>query len=112
MAWHTLRSMPECTVMEYEENVLEPYRVLPYVKGTSVSTSFNHIFSGGYSAGYYSYKWAEVLEADAFAAFEENGILTGLLLGRSVRRSSRKVIRKILPYCIAVSAAMTRSRRH
>lgn len=74
MAWHTLRSMPECTVMEYEENVLEPYRVLPYVKGTSVSTSFNHIFSGGYSAGYYSYKWAEVLEADAFAAFEENGI--------------------------------------
>ena len=74
MAWHTLRSMPECTDMEYEENVLEPYRVLPYVKGTSVSTSFNHIFSGGYSAGYYSYKWAEVLEADAFAAFEENGI--------------------------------------
>lgn len=74
MAWHTLRSMPEKTVMEYEEMVLEPYRVLPYVKGTSVSTSFNHIFSGGYSAGYYSYKWAEVLEADAFAAFEENGI--------------------------------------
>ena len=74
MAWHTLRSMPENTVMKYEEMVLEPYRVLPYVNGTSVSTSFNHIFSGGYSAGYYSYKWAEVLEADAFAAFEENGI--------------------------------------
>ena len=48
--------------------------MLPYVNGTAISTSFSHIFSGGYSAGYYSYKWAEVLEADAFSLFEQNGI--------------------------------------
>lgn len=74
MAWHTLESEPETDTMEFEKAALAPYRVLPYVEGTSVSTSFGHIFSGGYSAGYYSYKWAEVLEADAFALFQEKGI--------------------------------------
>ena len=74
MAWHTLESMPQEGTIEFETRVLEPYRVLPYVNGTAISTSFSHIFSGGYSAGYYSYKWAEVLEADAFSLFEQNGI--------------------------------------
>ena len=74
MAWHTLESMPQEGTIEFETRVLEPYRVLPYVSGTAISTSFSHIFSGGYSAGYYSYKWAEVLEADAFSLFEQNGI--------------------------------------
>lgn len=74
MAWHTRMSDEELDVLEFESRTLSPYSVLPYVPGTAISTSFNHIFSGGYSAGYYSYKWAEVLEADAFSLFEKNGI--------------------------------------
>jgi peptidyl-dipeptidase Dcp len=44
------------------------------MEGTSISAAFGHIFSGGYAAGYYSYKWAEVLEADAYSLFKKNGI--------------------------------------
>ena len=74
MNWHSLTSVPEMSVIDFEHSVLAPYETLPAVSDTGFSTSFSHIFSGGYSAGYYSYKWAEVLEADAFSLFKEKGI--------------------------------------
>ena len=74
MNWHSLTSVPEMSVVEFEHSVLAPYETLPAIADTGFSTSFSHIFSGGYSAGYYSYKWAEVLEADAFSLFKEKGI--------------------------------------
>lgn len=74
MAWHTLETLPEDSTLDYEAKVLAPYSVMSAVPGTAVSPAFSHIFAGGYSAGYYSYKWAEVLEADAFSLFRQNGI--------------------------------------
>ena len=74
MAWHTLTELPAEGTIEFEQKVLSKYPVMPPVEGAAFSTSFSHIFSGGYSAGYYSYKWAEVLEADAFSLFKEKGI--------------------------------------
>ena len=73
MAWHDGYKDID-SVEEYENLVLKDCKILGHVKGNSVSSSFSHIFSGGYSAGYYSYKWAELLEADAFEKFKETGI--------------------------------------
>ncbi len=74
MAWHTITEAVTAKVYDYENEAMSDTELFPKVEGTCVSTAFSHIFAGGYAAGYYSYKWAEVLDADAFAAFKENGI--------------------------------------
>ena len=74
MSWHTLTSLPDKSVIDFEKSVLKSTDVLPSVPECIISTSFSHIFSGGYAAGYYSYKWAEVLAADGYSLFEEKGI--------------------------------------
>ena len=76
MAWHTLTEPFDGDVEQFEVASMAPTQVMPVIAGTAMAPSFGHIFSGGYAAGYYGYKWAEVLEADAFSLFKEKGIFS------------------------------------
>ena len=93
MAYYTIKDplRASADIEIFEKNAQDPVRVFDAVEGCLTSPSFGHIFSGGYAAGYYGYKWAEMLDADAFAAFRKAGIFD-----KTTASKFRKMLRSIL----------------
>ncbi|QIA09894.1 M3 family metallopeptidase [Draconibacterium halophilum] len=87
MQWHTLEKPFEGDVKAFEVSAWKKTQIFPEIDGVCMSTQFGHLFAGGYAAGYYGYKWAEVLDADAFSVFKEKG-----LFNKEVAASFRKNI--------------------
>ena len=88
--WHTLTDTTQRDASAFEQNTFSRIRLMPEIVSRYRSPYFAHIFSGGYSSGYYSYIWAEVLDADAFEAFKENGLFD--------RKTAEAFRRNILEY--------------
>ncbi|MBR4564469.1 MAG: M3 family metallopeptidase [Paludibacteraceae bacterium] len=100
MAWHTIDKPFEVnesigtveSVCRFSDEAMEQVQVLPIVPGTQMATAFTHIFSGGYAAGYYSYKWSELLDADAFSVFKEAQKKNGSIFDKKAAKRFRENI--------------------
>ena len=103
MTWHSLEQPFEInealgtteSVIRFSDKAMEQVQVLPTVPGTQMCTAFTHIFSGGYAAGYYSYKWSELLDADAFAVFKKAKKKSGTIFDKkSAKRFRQNILEK------------------